>query len=202
MVVDLKDVVPFLTWLLPALSNGWSVLACVMRCGDGRRLAAGGRAARPGGGHANHVAACYANTVVDLVRLSPRRIWALARLAIQESIRRRVVVVFAVFIVILLFAGWYLDPESIDPARLYLDFVLTATSYLVLLLALFLSSLSLPADIKNRTLYTVVTKPVRASEVVLGRIVGFAAVTTLLLLVDGRDQLRLRRARPGPYPRA
>ena len=121
----------------------------------------------------------------DLCRLSPRRAWALARLAIQESIRRRVVVVFAVFILILLFAGWFLDPGSIDPARLYLDFVLTATSYLVLLLALFLSSLSLPADIKSRTLHTVVTKPVRASEVVLGRIVGFAAVGTLLLVVMG-----------------
>ncbi len=95
------------------------------------------------------------------------------------------VVVFGVFIVLLLFAGWYLDPESVDPARLYLNFVLTATSYLVLLLALFLSSQSLPADIKNHTIYTVVTKPVRASEVVLGRILGFTAVTTLLLVVIG-----------------
>jgi hypothetical protein len=95
------------------------------------------------------------------------------------------VVVFLVFIVLMLFAGWYLDRASIDPARLYLDFVLTATSYLVLLLALFLSSQSLPADIKSHTIYTVVTKPVRASEVVLGRIVGFAVVTTCLLLVMG-----------------
>ncbi len=93
--------------------------------------------------------------------------------------------VFAVFILLLLFAGWFLDPGSEDPARLYLSFVLTATSYLVLLLALILSSLSLPADIRNRTLHTVVTKPVRASEVVLGRIVGFTAVGTLLLAVMG-----------------
>ena len=38
-----------------------------------------------------------------------------ARLAVQESLRRRVLVVFGVFILILLFAGWYLDRESIDP---------------------------------------------------------------------------------------
>jgi hypothetical protein len=95
------------------------------------------------------------------------------------------VVVFAVFILILLFAGWFLDPGSTDPARLYIDFVLTATSYLVLLLALFLSAFSLPTDIKNRTIYTVVTKPVRASEVVLGRIVGFLAIGTVLLAVMG-----------------
>ena len=129
----------------------------------------------------------FRDAAVDLTHLSPRRVWALAWLAVKESIRRRVVVVFAVFIVILLFAGWFLDPGSADPARLYLSFVLTATSYLVLLLALFLSSLSLPADIKNRTLHTVVTKPVRRSEIVLGRILGFTAVGTALLLVMGRS---------------
>ena len=78
--------------------------------------------------------------------------------------------------------------------------MLTATSYLVLLLALFLSSLSLPADIKNRTLHTVVTKPVRPSEIVLGRILGFAAVGTAAAGGDGRDQLRVRRSAGWPTP--
>ena len=110
---------------------------------------------------------------------------ALSWLAVKESIRRRVVVVFAIFILVLLYAGWFLDPKSTNPALLYLSFVLTATSYLVLLMALFLSTLSLPADIKNRTLHTVVTKPVRMSEIVLGRIFGFMAIGTFLLVVMG-----------------
>jgi hypothetical protein len=113
--------------------------------------------------------------------MSPRRVWALAWLAVKESIRRRVVVVFGVFVVILLFAGWFLDVGSNEPAKLYLGFVLAATTYLVLLLVLFLSAFSLPADIRSRTIQTVVTKPVRASEIVLGRIVGFTLVGTVLL---------------------
>jgi hypothetical protein len=117
----------------------------------------------------------------DLFLLSPRRVWALSWLAVKESIRRRVVVAFAVFVVVLLFAGWFLDPSSSHPGRLYLDVVLSATSYLVLLLALFLSALSLPNDIRSRTLHTVVTKPVRPSEIVLGRIFGFTIVGTTLL---------------------
>lgn len=121
----------------------------------------------------------------DLVSLSPRRILALAWLAVQESLRRRVLVGFAVFLLILLFAGWFLDTKSIDPATLYLSFVLTATTWLVLLMALFLSALSLPADIKNRTIYTIVTKPVRPGEIVLGRILGFALIGTLMLVVMG-----------------
>jgi hypothetical protein len=109
----------------------------------------------------------------------------LAWLAVKESIRRRVVVVFAVFMLLLLFAGWFLDPGSPNPARLYLNFALTATGYLVLLLALFLGSQSLPNDIKSRTLQTIVTKPVRTSEIVLGRMLGFLVVISVLLTVMG-----------------
>ncbi len=185
MVVDLNDVTPFFTWLFQTALWQWLlVVACVVvgATAAGWLVAAvrrGPRSATRLTGEVLHSA------VVDLVFISPRRVGALASLAVKESVRRRVVVVFAVFILVLLFAGWYLDQESIDPARVYLDFVLTATSYLVLLLALFLSSLSLPADLKSRTLHTIVTKPVRASEVVLGRIVGFTVVTTLLLVVMG-----------------
>jgi hypothetical protein len=184
MVSDLKDVVPFLSWLPPALLTwvlivlgiafmatvaGWFVSA--LRNGPDRATRSTLRV--------------LWTTLIDLIGISPRRVAALTWLAIKESIRRRVIIVFAVFILILLFAGWFLDPGSNDPARLYLGSVLTITSYLVLLLSLLISSLSLPADLKNRTLHTIVTKPVRASEIVLGRILGFAAVGTLLLVVMG-----------------
>jgi ABC-2 family transporter protein len=129
----------------------------------------------------------------DLARFSPKRVWALARLAVQESMRRRVWVALVVFGVVLLFAGWFLDPTTSDPdqigsfqtAKLYINFVLTATTYLVMLLALFLSAFSIPADIKSRTIYTVVTKPVRTGEIVLGRMLGFTAIGTVLLIVMG-----------------
>ncbi len=125
------------------------------------------------------------NGFADMVRISPRRVFALGRLAVKESIRKRIVVVFAVFIFVLMLAGWFLDAGSANPGRLYLSFVLTATSYLVLLLALFLSVFSLPADIRTKTLHTVVTKPVRPSEIILGRIVGFTTIGTVLLVAMG-----------------
>lgn len=121
----------------------------------------------------------------DLVSISPRRVYALAKLAVQESVRRRVLIGFLVFVLLLAFAGWFLNPGQTDPARLYLSFVMTSTTYLVLLLALLLSAFSLPTDIQNRTIYTIVTKPVRPSEVVLGRTLGFVAIGTVLLAVMG-----------------
>lgn len=121
----------------------------------------------------------------DVPNTTWRRTNAVARLAFQEAIRRKVLAVVAVFIVGLLFAGWFLDPNADYPARLYIETVLTGTSYMVLLLGLFLSCFSLPADIKSKTIQTIVTKPVRSTEIVLGRILGFTAVGTVLLVIMG-----------------
>jgi len=184
MVVDLSDAVPFLTWLPWALLD-WLLVVFVMAAAVtiiGWLMAA----IRHGPIHAFAITGrAWSGGIGDLVSMSPRRVRALSWLAVKESIRRRVVVVFAIFILVLLYAGWFLDPKSTNPALLYLSFVLTATSYLVLVMALFLSTLSLPADIKNRTLHTIVTKPVRMSEIVLGRILGFMVIGTFLLVVMG-----------------
>lgn len=121
----------------------------------------------------------------DLAGMSPRRIWALARLAIQESLRRNVLVVLGLFALIILFAGWFLDPASVNPGKLYLGFIQSATNLLVCLVVLVLSVFSLPADIKTKAIQTVTTKPVRTGEIVLGRMLGFATVGTLLLAIMG-----------------
>jgi hypothetical protein len=121
----------------------------------------------------------------ELFHTSPRRVWAIARLAIKESVRRRVIVALAVYIVILVFAGWFLKTGYREPGKLFFSVVLTATTYIVLLIALLVSAFSLPNDFKSKTIYTVVTKPVRASDIVLGRILGFTIVGTVLLLIMG-----------------
>lgn len=122
---------------------------------------------------------------VDIPKLSGRRIWAIAKLAIKESIRKKVLVVVGVFIVGMMFAGWYLDQNADYPARLYISFVLTMTNYMVIVLGLFISSFSIPADIKSRTIYTIVTKPVRPLELFLGRVVGFMTIGTLVVASMG-----------------
>lgn len=121
----------------------------------------------------------------DLPSTTWRRTMAIARLAFQEAIRRKVLAVVAVFIVGLMFAGWFLDPNADNPARLYIETVLTGTTWMILLLGLFLSCFSLPTDIKNKTIQTIVTKPVRSTEIVLGRVLGFTAVGTVLLVLMG-----------------
>jgi hypothetical protein len=122
----------------------------------------------------------------DALGTSPRRVFAIAKLAAIEAIRRRVVIVtFAVFGLALLLGGWFMNTASDHPEQIYLNFVLWGTQLLVLMTGLLMTAFSLPDDIKNKTIYTVVTKPVRATEIVFGRIVGFAAVGTVLIAVMG-----------------
>lgn len=132
------------------------------------------------------VAQTIGGAVPDALGTSPRRVLAIARLAAIEAIRRKVVIVtFVVFGLTLLLGGWFMNAGGAHPDRIYLNFVLWGTQLLALLTGLLMTAFSLPDDIKNKTIYTVVTKPVRATEIVLGRIVGFAAVGSVLLAVMG-----------------
>jgi len=166
----------FVTWLFTAalVAVFASALAWLVQSLAYGPLAAGDRVYRG-----------VLTTLADLAGMSPRRIWALARLAIQESLRRNVLVVLGLFAVIVLFAGWFLDPTSVNPGKLYLGFILSATNLLVCLVVLVLSVFSLPADIKSKAIQTVTTKPVRTGEIVLGRMLGFAVVGTALLALMG-----------------
>ena len=184
MVIDDKQITPFSQWL----SGGASLFAATMLSLIVIGLLIGflTAALRYGPGVAiSRVIETVMTAIREFFEISPRRVWAMTTLAFREAIRRKVLIVFAVFMAILLFAGWFLDPGADHPARLYLSFVLTATNYLILMLAVFLSTFSLPNDVKNRTIYTVVTKPVRPWEIVLGRIIGFTAIGTMLLLIMG-----------------
>jgi hypothetical protein len=123
------------------------------------------------------------NGISELLHTSPRRVWAIARLAIKESIRRRVFIALAVYFVVLLCAGWFLKTNYPEPGKLFFSFVLTASTWIVLLSATLISAFSLPNDFKTKTIYTVVTKPVRSGDIVLGRILGFTIIGSILLAV-------------------
>jgi len=183
MVLE-QEIPAFVTWFGPALASYVLVaflvavfaalLAWVSLSAVSGPLAAGDRVYRG-----------VLAGIADLLGMSTRRVWALARLAIQESLRRNVLIVLGLFAVIVLFAGWFLDPQSVNPGKLYLGFILSATNLLVCLVVLVLSVFSLPADVKAKAIQTVTTKPVRTGEIVFGRILGFSIVGTVLLVIMG-----------------
>lgn len=122
----------------------------------------------------------------DLFALSSRRLWAIAWHSILESIRRRMLLaVFGVLVVIFMFGGWFLPSKPTEQVKVYVSFVFLSSTLIAIAAGWLLACLSLPGDIQDKTIHTVVTKPVRRLEIVIGRIIGLTVVTTAILIVMG-----------------
>jgi hypothetical protein len=124
----------------------------------------------------------------ELILVSPRRVLAITQLTLRESIRRKALLVFVVFALLFMFGSWFISDPGERPdlqATVHITFILKAIAWLSVPVVLLLACWGLPQDIKQRSLHTVVTKPVRRSEVVIGRILGFSAIGTLILAVMG-----------------
>lgn len=117
--------------------------------------------------------------------LGIRRIWAIARLSIQEAVRRRVLYVLLLFLVPFLFAGWYLPTAEEAQLRVLVSFTNTVMGWLLLPMVLFVAAMSIPKDLESKTIQTIVTKPVRRLELIVGRVIGFMFVFTFVILIMG-----------------
>ncbi|MDX2036996.1 MAG: hypothetical protein SFX72_10120 [Isosphaeraceae bacterium] len=126
----------------------------------------------------------------EVLALRPKRLYAVGSLAVVESHRRMwaPVTVLVIFAVILAFTHWFLRPPDQRPAemgRLYIGTLNTLVSLLVIAMVTILTPISLPQDIKGQTIYTIVSKPVRRLELIWGRLFGYMALVTVLILVFG-----------------
>jgi ABC-type transport system involved in multi-copper enzyme maturation permease subunit len=118
----------------------------------------------------------------DLARLRFRRIWALARLSFKEAVRRKVLWVFLAFLLIFLFPPkWFFPIKPENEIRTYVAVIYWAMTPLLLLTAGILAAFSIPTDIRNQTIHTVVTKPVEKFEIVLGRSLGYTLLVSVVL---------------------
>lgn len=123
----------------------------------------------------------------DFLNVSPKRTWAIAWLTIIEAVRRKALLVFVLFAVLMMFAGWFLDSELRADLQVKnaVSFALTTASWLTIPVLLLLSCWGIPEDIRLRSMHTLVTKPVRRNEIVMGRILGFSTVAGAVVAVMG-----------------
>lgn len=118
----------------------------------------------------------------DLLKLRGRRIWALSKLGFKEAVRNKVYWVFLVFLIPFLFPiSWFYQGKPEDELRMTVRFTFGFMTLLLIAASMLLASFSIPNDIKNQNIYTIVSKPVERFEIVLGRFLGYTALTTLAM---------------------
>ncbi|HEV8059942.1 MAG TPA: ABC transporter permease [Gemmataceae bacterium] len=119
----------------------------------------------------------------DAARWRLRRIWAIARLSFLEAIRRKVVWGFTGLILVFLFASWFIQSKPVDQLRTYVNILYWSMTPLLLGTGGLLAAFSIPTDMKNQTIHTILTKPVERFEIVIGRFIGFMMLMTAVLAV-------------------
>ncbi len=124
----------------------------------------------------------------ELFAVRPRRLSAIARLSVVEANRRMWApwIVVTVFLIVLAFTHWFLTPpRPAEMGRLFVGTLLLLCSLLLTVMVTLLTPLSLPTDIQQQTISTVVSKPVRRIELIWGRMIGFMTIITVLVLAFG-----------------
>jgi hypothetical protein len=138
--------------------------------------------------------------IPEVVAIRWRRLFSIALLAVRESNRRMWApwVVTAVFLLILAFTHWFIQPPRLaEMGRLYVGSLSFMCSLLLTVMVTIMTPLSLPMDIQNQTIFTVVSKPVRRLELIWGRMIGYMALVTVLVLVFGGISLFYLRSTVG-----
>lgn len=113
-----------------------------------------------------------------------RRIWAVAVNTVRQALRMRIAVVFTVLLLVLLpvMAGAMSgDGTHKGRCQTFVSYGLSLTSLLLCLLTIVVSVFTVTSDIRHRQIYTVITKPLRRYEFILGKLLGVLVLDAMLL---------------------
>jgi len=115
-----------------------------------------------------------------------RSIWAVATNTIKQALRMKIAAVFVVLLIVLLpVMGVSMTGDGTIKGRLqtFVSYGLSLTSFLLCLLTIVVSIYSLTSDIKQRQIYTVITKPIRRFQLLFGKLLGVILLDIALLVL-------------------
>lgn len=113
-------------------------------------------------------------------------IWAVAVNTIRQAIRLKIAAVFIILLLILLpIMGFKMtgDGTLMGRVQAFVSYGMSLTVLLLSLLTIFAAIYSLTSDIKDKQVYTVLTKPIRRFQFILGKFLGIIVLDACLLLL-------------------
>jgi ABC-type transport system involved in multi-copper enzyme maturation permease subunit len=123
-------------------------------------------------------------TTGDYARFSVGRLLALTGATLTQLIRMRILVFLLIFSAVVVAAG-FVFPVATPEQQLKLlkDVSFGALQLFSLVIAIVATALLIPRDLEDRTLYTILAKPVPRHEYLLGKLLGVMALVGGGLLV-------------------
>lgn len=112
------------------------------------------------------------------------QVWTIARHSIIQAIRMRTVAVLLVFLLVITVSLPFVlkgDSTFTGQVRLVITYTLFVISFLLSVLTVFLSSMTLNAEIRNQHMFLMDPKPINRGTVLLGKWVGVMVINVALL---------------------
>jgi hypothetical protein len=113
-----------------------------------------------------------------------RSIWAVAVNTVRQVVRLKIAAVFIVLLLILLpVMGFKMTGDGTLMGRIqaFVSYGMSLTVLLLSLLTIFAAVYVLTSDVKDKQVYTVLTKPIRRFQFVLGKLLGIILLDACLL---------------------
>ena len=118
--------------------------------------------------------------------LAPARILAIARNTFTEIVLQKVFYFLLIFGLIVIGNSAFLAKFSFqEEFQMLKDVSLGAMSVFLSLLAILATAMLLPRDLEDRTIFTILSKPVPRYEYLLGKLLGVVILLTLSTLIMG-----------------
>lgn len=118
--------------------------------------------------------------------LAPIRIVAIGRNTFTELVRQKVFYFLLIFGLIVIGNSAFLAKFSFqEEFQMLKDVSLGAMSVFLSLLAILATAMLLPRDLEDRTIFTILSKPVPRYEYLLGKLLGVVILLTISALVMG-----------------
>lgn len=131
-------------------------------------------------------------------------VWVIAFNTYREGIRKKVLIAFVLFAFLSLGSSTLLTTLSPgEEVKMIKDVCLSSISFFGMLIAVFVTSYMLPSEVSTRTIYTVLSKPIRRASYIWGKFIGaqmiillnLALMTILFLIIlyfrEGKISLML-----------
>jgi len=113
-----------------------------------------------------------------------RSIWAVAVNTTRRALRMKVAIVFTILLLVLLpVMSLAMTGDGTVKGRLqcFVSYGLSLTSFLLCLLTIFVTVYSITSDFQHKQIYTVLTKPIRRWQLLLGKVGGVILLDVFLL---------------------
>jgi ABC-type Na+ efflux pump permease subunit len=114
------------------------------------------------------------------VRFSPRRVWTMAMATVTQLVRMKILAFLVIFCLLAVGAGFafsVINPEQ--QLNLLKSVTLGALQIFSIVIGVVSTALLIPKDMEDRTLYTILSKPVPRFDYLLGKLLG------VLMLIGG-----------------